>query len=264
MSAKLRVVAALVAIASSCGVVFAQPVKQATVSPGLTGIGNVPSTYGTLATSYYTVNNSEMSVIDTGFTYSCFNNCQLRYATNSPAIVFTADAHLPAGALVTYLELDYSDTSSTGEVQASFGVCDKFSNVCAFQPGNCSDSPVTLCSGNTNAPGFGSVSADMSGLGITVDNVNSNYTLSLGTTTNDGTTAISQVIIGYVLQVSPAPGVPTFNDVPTSHPFFQFIEALHASGITGGCGSGNFCPDSPVTRGQMAVFLAKALGLQFP
>jgi hypothetical protein len=25
-----------------------------------------------------------------------------------------------------------------------------------------------------------------------------------------------------------------------------------------------FCPDSPVTRGQMAVFLARALGLGFP
>jgi hypothetical protein len=25
-----------------------------------------------------------------------------------------------------------------------------------------------------------------------------------------------------------------------------------------------YCPDQPVTRGQMAVFLAKALGLHFP
>jgi hypothetical protein len=64
--------------------------------------------------------------------------------------------------------------------------------------------------------------------------------------------------------VSPAPEVATFNDVPTSHVFFQFIEALAASGITGGCGGGNYCPDTPVTRGQMAVFLAKALGLHLP
>jgi hypothetical protein len=64
--------------------------------------------------------------------------------------------------------------------------------------------------------------------------------------------------------VSPAPNTPTFGDVPVDHPFFQFIEALAKSGITGGCGSGNYCPDNPVTRGQMAVFLAKALGLQFP
>jgi hypothetical protein len=72
------------------------------------------------------------------------------------------------------------------------------------------------------------------------------------------------VIIGYRLQVSPAPQFADFNDVPTTHPFFQFIEALYASGITAGCGGGNYCPDSPLTRGQMAVFLAKALGLQWP
>ena len=64
--------------------------------------------------------------------------------------------------------------------------------------------------------------------------------------------------------VSPAPAVATFADVPTSHVFFQFVEALAASGITGGCGGGNFCPDAPITRGQMAAFLAKALGLHFP
>jgi hypothetical protein len=64
--------------------------------------------------------------------------------------------------------------------------------------------------------------------------------------------------------VSPAPPFATFNDVPTTHPFFQYVEALAESGVTGGCGSGNYCPDAPVTRGQMAVFLAKALGLHWP
>jgi hypothetical protein len=38
---------------------------------------------------------------------------------------------------------------------------------------------------------------------------------------------------------------------------------LAASGITGGCGGGNFCPDNPVTRRQMAIFLSKALGLGY-
>ncbi len=65
-------------------------------------------------------------------------------------------------------------------------------------------------------------------------------------------------------QVSPAPAVATFGDVPTSHSFFQFIEALVDSGITAGCGGGNYCPDSALTRGQMAVFLSIALGLNFP
>ncbi len=64
--------------------------------------------------------------------------------------------------------------------------------------------------------------------------------------------------------MSPAPATATFpNDVPTSHPFFRYVEALYASGITAGCGTG-YCPDDPVTRGQMAVFLTKALGLYWP
>jgi len=64
--------------------------------------------------------------------------------------------------------------------------------------------------------------------------------------------------------VSPAPGFATFNDVPTTDPAFQFVEALAASGVSAGCGGGNFCPDLPVTRRQMAVFLSKALGLHWP
>ncbi len=65
-------------------------------------------------------------------------------------------------------------------------------------------------------------------------------------------------------QVSPAEGPPAFGDVPENHAFYQFVEALARSGITAGCGGGNYCPDAPVTRGQMAVFLAKALGLHWP
>lgn len=63
--------------------------------------------------------------------------------------------------------------------------------------------------------------------------------------------------------VSPAPAVATFSDVPDSHPFFRFVQALVASGITVGCGAGRYCVDDPLMRGQMAVFLSIALGLHF-
>jgi streptogramin lyase len=52
-----------------------------------------------------------------------------------------------------------------------------------------------------------------------------------------------------------------FADVPCPSPFADWVERLAAEGITGGCGGGNYCPDSPNTRGQMAVFLVKAFGL---
>jgi len=57
---------------------------------------------------------------------------------------------------------------------------------------------------------------------------------------------------------------PTFADVPATNLYFRAIEALAASGITSGCGGGNFCPDQPVSRGELAKFLANALGLHWP
>jgi hypothetical protein len=36
------------------------------------------------------------------------------------------------------------------------------------------------------------------------------------------------------------------------------INRLAAAGVTGGCASGRFCPDEPVTREQMAGFLRRA------
>jgi hypothetical protein len=80
----------------------------------------------------------------------------------------------------------------------------------------------------------------------------------------DGTTNFGAVRVFYKLQVSPAPATATFTDVPTTHPFFRFVEALVDAGITAGCGGGNFCVDNPITRGEMAVFLSVALGLHFP
>ena len=75
---------------------------------------------------------------------------------------------------------------------------------------------------------------------------------------------IRKARVSWARQVSPAPPSATFTDMPTDHQFFQFVEALVRSGITAGCGLDSYCPDAPVTRGQMAVFLSKALGLQWP
>jgi hypothetical protein len=48
---------------------------------------------------------------------------------------------------------------------------------------------------------------------------------------------------------------------PATHFAFFFIETLERSGITGGCGGGGaiYCPDDPVTRAQMAVFLERGI-----
>jgi len=62
-------------------------------------------------------------------------------------------------------------------------------------------------------------------------------------------------------QVTPAPVVASFGDVPTTHWAFKWIEALAATGISSGCGGINYCPNTPVTRAQIAVMLSQALGL---
>jgi hypothetical protein len=46
-----------------------------------------------------------------------------------------------------------------------------------------------------------------------------------------------------------------FTDVPTTAFAADWIERLAALGITNGCGGGNFCPDDPVSRAEMAAFL---------
>jgi S-layer homology domain len=52
-----------------------------------------------------------------------------------------------------------------------------------------------------------------------------------------------------------------FGDVPCPSQFANWIEELSIEGITGGCGGGDYCPNNPNTRGQMAVFLVKTFNL---
>jgi hypothetical protein len=97
---------------------------------------------------------------------------------------------------------------------------------------------------------------------LVIDNVNATYWIVVTLLEFDN---FDSVRVYYTLQVSPAPAVASFGDVPKGHQFFRFIEALAASGITSGCQSSPplYCPDQALTRGQMAVFLSKALGLHF-
>jgi hypothetical protein len=50
-----------------------------------------------------------------------------------------------------------------------------------------------------------------------------------------------------------------FTDTPPTHPFFESAHTIALWGITQGCGVDRFCPDDPVTRGQMAAFLIRSL-----
>ena len=62
-----------------------------------------------------------------------------------------------------------------------------------------------------------------------------------------------------------------YTALPSTDPFDDDDGTLHekdinrlvAAGVTGGCAPGRFCPTSPVTRGQMAAFLVRAMGLRY-
>jgi regulation of enolase protein 1 (concanavalin A-like superfamily) len=52
-----------------------------------------------------------------------------------------------------------------------------------------------------------------------------------------------------------------FGDVPPNYWAAAWIKQLVTEGITSGCGNGNYCPEQPVTRAQMAVFLVRTFSL---
>jgi hypothetical protein len=48
-----------------------------------------------------------------------------------------------------------------------------------------------------------------------------------------------------------------FSDAPPSNLFHDAIVSVALAGITTGCGAGRYCPDDPVTRDAMAVFILR-------
>lgn len=179
------------------------------------------------------------------------------FQTSAVQTDWWAPVHVPAGARVERIELEACDTTATGAV--NFGMARLGS------PGTGGSNVTAVGSTGTAAtPGCAFFSVTPTST-LNVDNRNNFYYVFVDWS-GDFTSAnrATGFRIFYRLQVSAAPATATFADVPTSHPFFRFVEAMVAAGITGGCGPSLYCPDQPVTRGQMAVFMASALGLHFP
>ncbi len=72
--------------------------------------------------------------------------------------------------------------------------------------------------------------------------------------------ALALVPTGGLAQVPELPPGGTFIDDDLSA-YEPYVEAIAAVGITKGCGPLEFCPNDPVSRGQMAAFLVRALSL---
>ncbi len=225
-------------------------------SPAVAHTGPSPKApdWGTGATSYDNIGAAEFLPKDSISTYGTFVSPSGRYATSSGAR-FQATPHIVGGALLTYLELDYCDTDTADALTLTLYDCDYLGS-CGNQLGFIETPVSTVDCSNY-------MWVDLTPANYTVSNNSRRLLLEITTGSGGIDKSFYGAIVGYKLQVSQPPGTPSFNDVPVTDFGYQYIEALYASGITGGCGGGNFCPDNPVTRRQMAIFIAKALGLSW-
>ena len=165
-----------------------------------------------------------------------------------------AAVNVPSGAVITTLGVNTATTT---------GVPMTFSFYSRDQNGNTADL------GSFPIPTHAEFATDYFDINDVLVPRNSDHVLVVVVRSPFTDSEVYTQFLGYVevawhRTVSEAPDAPTFADVPYFHPFYQYIEALASSGITGGCGGGNYCPDASLTRGQMAVFLSKALGLHWP
>ena len=179
---------------------------------------------------------------------------------------FTHALNLPSGAFVQAIQANVIDSSAVSDITL---------RLCKMTVHPDGTNPDIYCDGGYGTPLPVSTSGTPGATGLVMYDYDTflpydptynlviSWVILVHLETTDGTHGLHSVKVTWNRQISPPPGTATFSDVPPTHLFYQYIEALAASGITAGCGGGNYCPDAAVTRGQMAVFLAKALGLHW-
>jgi hypothetical protein len=210
----------------------------------------------------------------TYFTACCTGTAGHRYPTAGVALLLTGiDAGMiPNGAHLESVDFFVRDADAGVNREFRGQLCRTWTDIDGTNPGG--DCPVTVETSGAPADTVASVNPNLTvRYQFDVDNDGAEEVVSYMLFARWGVNGVQAFGPGIQLrqarllfrrQVSPAPASATFNDVGVGHPYFQFIEALAASGITAGCGGGAYCPDAALTRGQMAVFLAKALGLHWP
>ncbi len=169
----------------------------------------------------------------------------LGYTDESFLGVFVAPLELPAGAEISAIRTYFFDTAPAGAVTTYLEVV-KLGGQDGLEPrvitvlGPLEFDTDIGYNGTCSAAGYTFRNwVDLAGDGSPEPVV---HRLRVDMTeTGEGRLALGAVRVDWRRQVSPAPAEASFIDVPTGHPFFQFVEALSASGITAGCGGGNFC-----------------------
>jgi hypothetical protein len=154
-----------------------------------------------------------------------------------------------------------SDTSGTGNGIVTYLVRDNFATIPRTATLTIAGQTFTLYQGLAFAdvpqshPFYAEI-GKLSARGVTLGCEGGNYCPEDVVTRQQ----MAAFIIRALGDFSPTqPPMQRFSDVPPSNPFYAFIEQLALRQITLGCGGGNYCPDDPVLRDQMAAFIIRAL-----
>lgn len=248
--ATLLVPVAVQAQSSDSGMV----VGNESAVPPVVSHGRDQAAWGTSDTSVLTLEASGFAPVASGGTHSTSTPGGYLYRT-AGTVFFDHSVTLPSGSEIVSMEMEACDDDPLARVDAYLFVTQALASS--------STNPIAIGTTDAGVGGcqfaFGAPSSP-----VLIDNYTRRYRVRAAIRGADSATRLGAVRIYYRLKVSDAPGFATFNDVPVGSALHQYVEAVAAAGITAGCGSGNFCPNDPITRGQMAVFLAKALGLHWP
>ncbi len=95
--------------------------------------------------------------------------------------------------------------------------------------------------------------------GIVAGYADGSYQPLQGVTRAQMAVFISRALAKGDANVPAGPATADFPDVPTSYWAFKYVEYAHANGIVEGNTDGTYSPETSLDRGQMAVFLARAI-----
>ena len=256
---RINVASAITALVASLG-----PDGSGATVPGNTSNPDIPSNVG-VDEEAITVSGLTFEPRDSATTFAS-DFAGGRWVAGGPSYLYAPLPRIPNGADIVQVLFYVEDSDAAVDFHGR--LCRHWiDSATGLNPG--SDCPVSIRSAGTgngfiwaNLPPTLNYRFDVDNDGI-VENVAYTLSANWGASTS-GSIKLRHARVLFKRQVSPAPAFATFSDVPVGSPLHRFVEALVDSGITGGCGSGMYCPNASVTRGQMAVFLSSALGLHWP
>lgn len=185
-------------------------------------------------------------------------------ATSSGGGQWEAHLQIENGAYVDGFRVYYCDTDSSNALTVA--MLNNFYQEDGFGDGTSTVSTVATFSSPTSGSGYCSssyvtVQTTLYGrqLASVGDGYGNFYTFTVSFPAATTYLKFKGVRVYWYRQVSPPPATASFEDVPTTSPYFAYVEAVTAAGIMGG--TDHFYPDDPVDRGHLAAYLSKALGL---